>query len=145
MYEGSPVLPAAWQSAFNSISSAGQFFGGFCCSWLSDRVGRRGALLVGLTLTTGGIFGEIFAITKVQFLIGKMILGVGLGFYLTIGPLYISEVSPVVLRGISTASINFFLCVGQLISNGAIKGFGTRTDSWAYRGPFSIQFLFVGW
>ena len=35
-----------------------------------------------------------------------MILGIGLGFYLTVGPLYCSEVSPVVLRGITTAGIN---------------------------------------
>jgi hypothetical protein len=30
------------------------------------------------------------------------------------------------------------------LSNAAIKGFGGRTDSWAYRGPFALQFIFVG-
>lgn len=73
-----------------------------------------------------------------------MILGVGLGFYLTVGPLYCSEISPVVLRGIATAGVNFAIVIGQLLSNAAIKGFGGRTDSWAYRGPFALQFIFVG-
>jgi MFS family permease len=144
IFEGKPTLAASWQAAFNSVSSVGQFFGGFFCSWLADRFGRRPALLTGLILATGGIFGEVFANTNVEFLIGKFILGNGLGFYLTVGPLYCSEVSPVVLRGITTAGVNFAIVIGQLLSNAAIKGFGGRADSWAYRGPFSLQLIFVG-
>lgn len=143
-FNGEPTLAASWQAAFNSCSSAGQFFGGFFCSWLADRFGRRLALLAGLILVTGGIFGEIFANTNAEFLIGKLILGIGLGFYLTVGPLYCSEISPVVLRGISTAGVNFAIVIGQLLSNAAIKGFGGRSDAWAYKGPFSLQFIFVG-
>jgi MFS family permease len=85
IYEGKPVLQASWQSAFNSVSSIGQFFGGFVCSWLSDRIGRKKSLAIGLVFVTAGIFGEVFATANAAFLIGKMILGVGLGFYLTIG------------------------------------------------------------
>ena len=92
------MIPASWLSGFNSISSVGQFFGAFVCSYLADRIGRKWSLLLGLVLVTGGIFGEIFAVTRPAFLIGKMILGFGLGFYLSIGPLYCSEVAPVVLR-----------------------------------------------
>lgn len=140
---GEPVLPASWQSAFNSISSVGQFFGGFTCSWFSDRTGRRWSLFVGLMIVTGGIFGEVFSSTRVAFLFGKLILGVGLGFYLTIGPLYASEIAPVALRGIVAAGTNLAICIGQLLSNAVIKGFGERTDDWAFRGPFAIQWLFV--
>lgn len=93
---------------------------------------------------TGGIFGEVFSNTNGAFLVGKLILGVGLGFYLTISVLYVSEISPVVLRGITTASINFAIVIGQFLSNAAIKGFGARDDTWAYRGPFMIQLIFVG-
>jgi len=144
LFEGEPTIAADWQAAFNSVSSVGQFFGGFFCSWLADRFGRKPALLTGLILATGGIFGEVFAAKNVEFLIAKLILGVGLGFYLTVGPLYSSEVSPVVLRGITTAGVNFAIVIGQLLSNAAIKGFGQRPDSWAYRGPFFLQLLFVG-
>lgn len=138
------MLPASWQSGFNSISSVGQFFGGIACSWISDRVGRKNSLLIGLTFVTGGIFGEIFSSTRPAFLLAKLILGIGLGFYLTIGPLYCSEVAPVVLRGMVTGGVNFAIVVGQLLSNAVIKGFGDRNDRWAFRGPFAVQFLFVG-
>ncbi|KAL4744841.1 hypothetical protein BDW72DRAFT_208690 [Aspergillus terricola var. indicus] len=120
-FDGDFVVPAPWLSAFNSISSVGQFFGGFLCSAIADRVGRRLALAVSV----------------------QLILGVGLGFYLTIEPLYSSEVSPVVLRGITTAGVNLGIVIGQFLSNAAIKGFGERGDRWAYRGPFAIQFFFV--
>lgn len=143
IYEGEPVIPASWLSGFNSISSVGQFFGGFACSWMSDRLGRKISLLIGLIIVTGGIFGEVFATTRPAFLIGKLILGVGLGFYLTIGPLYCSEVAPVVIRGMVTGGINFAIVIGQLLSNAVIKGFGERSDNWAFRGPFAVQFLFV--
>ncbi|KAL4865303.1 hypothetical protein BDV12DRAFT_211098 [Aspergillus spectabilis] len=142
-YHDDFVVPAPWLSAFNSISSVGQFFGGFLCSIVADRVGRRLALAVGVLISCGGIFGELFSTARAAFLMSKLILGVGLGFYLTIGPLYSSEVSPVVLRGSTTAGVNLGIVIGQLLSNAAIKGFGDRDDRWAYRGPFAIQLFFV--
>jgi MFS family permease len=87
------VVPAPWLSAFNSVSSVGQFFGGFLCSIVADRIGRRLALVIGVLISCGGIFGEVFSTARAAFLVSKLVLGVGLGFYLTIGPLYSSEVS----------------------------------------------------
>lgn len=57
-----------------------------------DRIGRRYALLIGVIICSGGIIGQILSATRVAFVISKLILGVGLGFYLTIGPLMTSEV-----------------------------------------------------
>lgn len=73
----------------------------------------------------------------------KLVLGAGLGFYLTLSPLVTSEIAPVVLRGISTAGVNLGIAIGQLLSNAVIKGFSNRDDSWGYRGPFAVQFFFV--
>ncbi|CAI6013931.1 hypothetical protein V2G26_003841 [Clonostachys chloroleuca] len=142
IFEGEPVLPASWQSAFNAISSVGQFGGGFLCSYLADRYGRRWSLLGGVVIATGGIIGEILSTTNVAFLISKLILGVGLGFYLTIAPLATSEISPVVFRGIATAGVQFGIGSGQLLSNAAIKAFGEWESRWAYRAPFALQLFF---
>jgi MFS family permease len=141
--DGQAVLPARWQTAFNVISGVGQFLGGFCCSWVADRAGRKPSLAAGILICTAGIVGEVATTSNTGFLMSKLLLGFGLGFYLTLGPLMCSEITPVVFRGISTAGVNLGIAIGQLISNSVIKGFSERTDRWAYRGPFAIQFLFA--
>ncbi|RHZ66733.1 putative MFS alpha-glucoside transporter [Aspergillus thermomutatus] len=143
IFDNEPVLPADWQTAFNVISSVGGFFGGFICSWLADLVGRKPALLAAILLCAGGCLGEVFSVTRVAFLMSKLILGVGLGFYLTLGPLVCSEIAPVAIRGLSTAGINLGIAIGQLLSNSVIKAFGSRTDRWAYAAPFAIQMIFT--
>lgn len=143
MYEGEYVIPADWQSAFNIMGTPGQFFGGFLCSWIADRWGRKPSLVGAIVLCTGGIVGQMLSTTRIAFLMSKLILGFGLGFYLTIGPMMTSELTPVVLRGMATAGVNLGIAIGQLLSNAVVKGFGERTDRWAYRAPFAFQLAFV--
>ncbi|CAF3430383.1 hypothetical protein SNK03_006687 [Fusarium graminearum] len=140
---GEAILPADWQTAFNTISSVGGFFGGFICSWLCDKVGRKNSLVMALLLATGGTIGECMSNNNVSFLMSKLILGFALGFFLTLAPLATSEISPVVLRGIATAGVNLGIAIGQLVSNGVIKAFGERTDHWAWRGAFATQGIFI--
>lgn len=143
------VIPANWLTAFNVVSSVGQFFGGFACSYISDRLGRRRSLTIGVIVVTAGILGETMSASRPAFVASKLVLGVGVGFYLTLGPTTCSELAPTVLRGMSTAGVNLGIAVGQLSSNAVTAGFGEREDVWAFRGPFLTQlvfsvFLFVG-
>lgn len=62
---------------------------------------------------------------------------------------YASEVCPVALRGYLTTYVNFCWGLGQLIGIGVIKAMLNRTDEWAYRIPYALQwmwppFLIVG-
>ncbi|TDZ67823.1 Major facilitator-type transporter ecdC [Colletotrichum trifolii] len=141
--DGEAILPANWQSAFNVISTVGQFFGGFFCSWLADKIGRKNSLLAGVVICSGGCVGEILAHTREAFLGAKLVFGVGLGFYLTLAPLACSELAPVALRGFATAGVNLGIALGQLLSNAVVKAFGERSDRWAYRGPFATQLFFA--
>jgi MFS family permease len=90
--DGQYVLPAKWQAAFNNVSAIGQFFGGFICSQVADKIGRKKSIALGIMICTGGIIGQIVTTTKGGFLGAKLVLGFGLGFYLTLGPLCCSEV-----------------------------------------------------
>ncbi|CRK30939.1 hypothetical protein BN1723_003692 [Verticillium longisporum] len=140
--DGEAILPADWQSAFNMISTVGQFFGGFMCSWLADRIGRKNSLYAGIAICTGGILGELLSDTRVAFLVSKLVLGAGLGSYLTLAHLACSELAPVALRGYATAGVNLGIALGQLLSNAVVKAFGEWTSRWAYRGPFATQLFF---
>ncbi|KAI6782355.1 uncharacterized protein J7T54_008441 [Emericellopsis cladophorae] len=142
MLNSEAVLPADWQVAFNTCSSIGQFFGGFLYSYVADRIGRKNSMYIGVLIVTGGILGEIFSRANAAFVVSKLILGFGLGFYLTLGPLCTSEIAPVVLRGMATAGVNLGVTLGQLLSNAVTKALGEREDRWAYAGPFATQLFF---
>jgi MFS transporter, SP family, general alpha glucoside:H+ symporter len=54
---------------------------------------------------------------------------------------YASEVTPVVLRSYLTTYVNLCWVIGQFIAAGVLRGFLARTDQWAYRVPFAIQWI----
>ncbi|WVF72169.1 hypothetical protein IAT40_006981 [Kwoniella sp. CBS 6097] len=136
-YGAAYVVPARWQSAFNSASSIGGVFGGLSAGWIADRIGRRDAIAVACVVSTGGVFMQFFcpAHWNSLLLAGKMVNGVALGMYISCASAYCVEISPVSLRGITTGSINLWIIVGQFISNCVVKGLGSGADAWAYRIP----------
>lgn len=54
---------------------------------------------------------------------------------------YASEITPVRLRGYLTTYINMCWVIGQFISSGVLVGVQARTDQWAYKIPFAIQWV----
>lgn len=141
---GAYVLPAQWQSAFNSVSSIGGMFGGLSLGYVSDKFGRRGAVALCCIVSITGIFIQFFTYPhrNAQLLIGKLINGYALGMYVSGASSYSAEVSPLALRGITTASVNLWIDLGQFMSNGVIEGTGNWSTAYAYRLPFALQWIF---
>ncbi|KAF9220749.1 maltose permease [Gyrodon lividus] len=141
---GQPVLAASWQSAFNSASSIGGMFGGLSLGYISDKLGRRGAVAVACVLSIAGILIQFLTPKHVNGMLvaGKLINGFALGMYVSSAGGYCAEVSPLALRGITTAAVNLWIDLGQFMSNGVIRGTGNRSDVYAYRLPFALQWIF---
>ncbi|KAG8216575.1 general substrate transporter [Butyriboletus roseoflavus] len=146
IYQGQPVLPASWQSAFNSVSSIGGMFGGLSLGWISDKLGRRGAVAVACAISIVGVFIQFFSPThaNAMLLVGKLINGFALGMYVSCAGGYCAEVSPLALRGITTAGVNLWIVyvIINSMSNGVIRGTGNWTNAYAYRLPFALQWIF---
>ncbi|RSH91961.1 hypothetical protein EHS25_009331 [Saitozyma podzolica] len=143
-YDGQYVLPASWQSAFNSVSSIGGMFGGLSLGIVAERFGRRGATALASFVSITAIFIQFFTPPHANgmLLVGKLINGYALGMYVSSASSYCAEISPLALRGITTGSVNLWIVIGQFLSNCVIEGCGTRTDQYAYRIPFAIQWIF---
>ncbi|EPT05531.1 hypothetical protein FOMPIDRAFT_1138706 [Fomitopsis schrenkii] len=150
---GDYILQAKWQSAFNSVSSIGGMFGGLSLGYVSDKLGRKGAVAVCCIVSISGVLIQFFTYPhrNAQLLIGKLINGFSLGgltavasdcMYVSGASSYCSEVSPLALRGITTSSVNLWIVFGQLMSNGIIEGVGNWTSAYAYRLPFALQWIF---
>ncbi len=84
-----------FMGSLNLFAAVGAIF----ASTVSDKFGRRGAFLVA---AIGFIFGTLvqcFATSYGTLMLGRVFVGLGVGFGLAIDPIYISEVSPAAHRG----------------------------------------------
>ncbi|KIJ63752.1 hypothetical protein HYDPIDRAFT_133568 [Hydnomerulius pinastri MD-312] len=142
--DGQYILAASWQSAFNCVSSIGGMFGGLSLGYISDKLGRRGANTVACLISLVGILIQFFTPVHQNgmLLVGKLVNGYALGIYLSLAGTYCAEISPLALRGITTASVNLWVELGQFMSNGVTRGTGERSDVYAYRLPFALQLIF---
>ncbi|KAJ5373094.1 hypothetical protein N7517_005100 [Penicillium concentricum] len=146
---GKYEVSAAWQAGLSNGAYCGEIIGLFINGWASERFGYRYTIMACLILVSAwtSIF---FTAQNVQALLAAEILcGVPWGVFQTLTITYASEVCPVALRGYLTTYVNFCWGLGQLIGIGVIKGMLSRTDEWAYRIPYGLQWmwplpLFIG-
>lgn len=139
--DGTYSVAGPWQSALNSAPTIGAIFGAFINGYLTTHFGYRKVLLASLGLMTAFIFVLFFATSTAVLLVGLILCGVPWGVFATMGPAYASEVCPLALRGYLTVYVNLCWAIGQLVAAGVLRGFVDRTDQWAYRIPFAIQWV----
>lgn len=140
--DGSYVVQAKWQSAFNLGVPVGQVIGSLGVGWPMDKWGRKWTLAGCCLITCIAVALQSSAQNKPQILIAELVNGVVLGAYPVIAPTYISEVTPVVFRGIGSAFINLSFVIGQFVASGILAGTQSMTDRWSYDIPFLCQFIF---
>ena len=141
-HDGSYLLPAKWQSAFNLGVPVGQVVGSFGAGYPLERFGRRWTLAVCCVVSCIAVAIQFSARNKTQILLAELVNGIVLGAYPVIAPTYISEVTPVVFRGIAAAFVNLSFVIGQLVASGVLAGTESRGDRWSYDIPFACQWIF---
>ncbi|KAL7940444.1 MFS maltose permease MalP [Trichoderma barbatum] len=139
--DGTYQLTAQWQSGLSNAMGVGSFIGLFITGIASERFGYRKTMLSALVAIIGAIFVLFFAPNLQTLLIGEILTGLPLGVFQTLAVTYASEVCPVVLRCYLTTYVNLCWVMGQLIASGVLRGLITRTDEWAYRIPFAVQWV----
>lgn len=140
LYEGSYEISAPWQTGLGMGNPIGQALGALACGWPLERFGRRITLGVCCLWSIGFVFVQFFATSIGMLCAGEILGGLAYGFYVVIAPAYASEICPLALRGVLTASINLAFVIGQFIAQGCSAGLESRLDEWAYKAPFVRQF-----
>ena len=90
---------SALQGLGMSSALIGCVFGAAFAGSLSERFGRRITLIISAFLFTFSAIGTGFAFGITDFVIYRLIGGLGIGLASTISPMYIAEVSPANYRG----------------------------------------------
>ena len=91
---------------------AGPLVGG----WLSDRVGRKKALLIANALFAVSAIGTALPRTIDEFNFFRVIGGIGCGLASVASPMYIAEIAPAVIRGRLMLMYQLAIVVGAFAS-----------------------------
>ncbi|KAI1331705.1 sugar transporter-domain-containing protein [Xylariaceae sp. FL0255] len=134
-------VSAAWQAGLSNGATVGEIIGLLINGYVSERFGYRYTVIGCLTLVAG--FTAIFftAQSVIDLQVAEILCGIPWGVFQTLTITYASEVCPIALRGYLTTYINCCWGFGQLIGIGAIVGNLWRTDQWAYRIPYALQWI----
>ncbi|KAI5920992.1 sugar transporter [Camillea tinctor] len=134
-------VSAAWQAGLSNGAVVGEIIGLAINGWVSERFGYRYTVIACLALIMA--FTAIFftAQTVVHLQVAEILCGIPWGVFQTLTITYASEVCPVALRGYLTTYINCCWGIGQMIGIGVIMGNLWRTDEWAYRIPYGLQWM----
>lgn len=115
--------------------------------YISQRFGRKPSMIVGSLLFTVGAVVMAVADSKEVLLVGRLIVGAGLGFASATVPLYIAEVSPDSIRGFLTTFNQIMITFGIFCSNIVDGAFAEVPKGWKYDfglGGIPSALLLVG-
>ncbi|KAJ0138776.1 putative Sorbose reductaseOU2 [Fusarium oxysporum f. sp. albedinis] len=144
LLSGDYQITAAWQAGLSNGASFGSLIGLYLNGHVSERLGFKKALLLSLSFITAAVFTPFFAPSVEVLLVGQICQGIPWGVFKTLTTAYAAEVCPVHLRGYLTTYVNLCWVIGQFLSGGVLRAMADRTDEWAYRIPFAIQWIWPG-
>lgn len=111
------------QGLINGCLQLGALTGALSCSVIGDRLGRRKTIFLGGLLAGLGQILQCTAFSLPQFIIGRFVLGLGVGQVNVIVPVWQSECSSAHRRGRQVITAGIFICVGFVLTSWINFGF----------------------
>lgn len=132
-----------------SVLQGGCFFGAAASFWLSDKIGRKWALIFAdLIFLAGSIIQTCSGIGTTdlaQLYVGRFIGGFGVGLISAVVPTYIGENANREIRGRCIGCMQLFNVTGIMLSYFVNYGISLQitssTNSAKWRVPFALQML----
>ncbi|KAH9951488.1 general substrate transporter [Amylocystis lapponica] len=103
-------------SLVTSVYTVGGLLGSLGANLVMDRWGRKGATLASAIAMAAGpaLMGVASTLGPLAF--GRLITGIGAGIGLCVGPIFLSEISPVKIRGAVGVLTQFAIVIGIMIT-----------------------------
>ncbi|KAL8294525.1 hypothetical protein RB597_007836 [Gaeumannomyces tritici] len=121
----------------------GALFGSLLCSYTGDKFGRRHVIFFAGLCTLVGEVLECAAFDLAQLIVGRVIVGFGIGQLSSIVPVWQSETSGAKNRGRHVVLDGVFICLGFVLESWINLGFFQFGDSpVTWRPPIAIAILF---
>lgn len=127
-----------------ALFTVGGIFGSLSCVYLGDKLGRRRVIFLASAITIVGaaLMASSFSLT--QFVVARVILGLGTGGYLATVPVWQSEISKPAKRGAHVVTDGIFLGAGASVALWIDFGFYfVKSSSISWRFPLGIQIVLL--
>ena len=109
-------LTPLMQGVLTSVALGGAALGAAVAGTLSDRFGRKPVILVVAVIFFFGAILSAIATVMGVLLIGRVLVGIGIGVASMLTPLYLAETSPPAQRGALVSLNQLMITVGILVS-----------------------------
>lgn len=121
----------------------GALFGALSCSYTGDKFGRRNVIFFAAICTLIGEILEASSFGLAQFIVGRIIVGLGVGQLSSLVPVWQSETSGAKNRGRHVVLDGLFICVGYVLESWIDLGFfEIHTGPATWRPPIAIACAF---
>ncbi|KAJ0975016.1 hypothetical protein J5N97_016981 [Dioscorea zingiberensis] len=119
-------------TAFTSSAYIAGLFASLLAVSVTKALGRHVVMLLGGVAFFIGAVLNAFAINIAMLIIGRAMLGFGVGFTNQVAPLYLAEVAPARWRGAMTTAFQFFIAIGAFAAN-LTNYITSRIPNWGWR------------
>ena len=109
-------LDAMAKGWYVGCALVGSIAGVSCAGWLSDRFGRKPAMLFASVLFSGSAIGCALCSGFTDLVAYRIVGGVGIGIVSIVSPVYISEISPQRMRGSMVALYQLAITMGFVLA-----------------------------
>ncbi|SMQ48219.1 unnamed protein product [Zymoseptoria tritici ST99CH_3D1] len=142
--DGSYTFSAVRQGSITGFLCIGCLFGSLIAGKIADSFGRRLSISLSAFFCCIGTVIEISSQTVwAQFAIGRIVNGLGIGSLSVLVPMYQSESSPAIIRGVLVASYQLFITLGIWTAEMVNYGTEATSTSASWRIPNGLSFLWA--
>ncbi|KAM3422839.1 hypothetical protein BST61_g321 [Cercospora zeina] len=142
--DGTIEFSAARQGSITGLLCVGCLFGALIAGKIADTLGRK------LSISVSSFFCMIGTVIEIssqsawyQFAIGRLVNGFGIGALSVLVPMYQSESSPAIIRGVLVASYQLFITLGIWTAEMVDWGTSEKGNSTSWRIPNGLSFLWA--
>jgi MFS family permease len=126
-----------------ALYDVGAFFGAISAAFTAEWLGRKRTLLLGAGIVVVGAILMGSAVERIQFMIARIVTGVGIGYVTSVTPVYQSEISAAEQRGWQVCCQLSTMLFGLMLAYWINYGVFFVQSAFQWRFPLLFQCVFA--
>ncbi|TVY24779.1 Galactose transporter [Lachnellula hyalina] len=139
---GTAALTTSFLSLTASIIYVGELLGALLAAPINDHLGRKAVFLcASLCIIAGAVVQVADNGSEGLIILGRILIGLGIGQFTVTCVLYIGEIAPKAIRGPALMTFQLMQSCSQLVGSGVTQGTESLKSTAAFRIPMGLLAL----